>query len=62
MLKKNILSGPIIYVSLAHRKNHIYKYLDNFEEILIRMKKLSYNLINYIDKDDLNFTEIKRYN
>ncbi len=62
MLKNKILAGPIIYLSLAHNEKHIEKYLKYLDKILFEMKKNNKNLINLINKDDLDFAEIKRYN
>ena len=62
MLKKNILAGPIIFVSIAHKKNHINKYLKALDSVIFKIKKYDDKLINYIDKKDLDYTEIKRFN
>ncbi len=62
MLKKNILAGPNIFVSIAHKNNHIKKYLNALDVILYKIKKHNDRLINYIDKRDLDDTEIKRFN
>ena len=62
MLKNKILAGPIIYLSIAHTEKNIEKYLKNLDRILFEMKKNNKNLIDLINKDDLNFAEIKRYN
>ena len=59
---KNILAGPNIFVSIAHKKNHIKKYLNALDAILYKIKKHNDKLINYIDKRDLDDTEIKRLN
>ncbi len=62
MLKKNILAGPNIFVSIAHKKNHIKKYLDALDMILFKINKYDDKLINHIQVRDLDDSEIKRLN
>jgi glutamate-1-semialdehyde 2,1-aminomutase len=45
MLKKNILSSNIIYISIAHSNKLIKKYLKEFEIIIKKISKLSKNEI-----------------
>jgi glutamate-1-semialdehyde 2,1-aminomutase len=40
MLKKNFLSNNIIYISLAHKRNYVKKYLENFEEVVGVLNKI----------------------
>lgn len=40
MLKKNFLSNNIIYISLAHKRNYVKKYLENFEEVIGVLNKI----------------------
>ena len=62
MLKKNILAGPIIYISIEHKKTYIEKYLKNLDKVLFQIKKNKNNLLEKINIEDLNYSEIKRYN
>jgi glutamate-1-semialdehyde 2,1-aminomutase len=40
MLKKNFLAGNTIFVSLAHKESYLKRYLENFEEVVAKLKKI----------------------
>jgi glutamate-1-semialdehyde 2,1-aminomutase len=50
MLKNNFLAGNTIFVSFAHKKIHIKKYLESFEEVIEKLKKTEDSGINISDK------------
>ena len=40
MLKKNILAANTLFVSLAHNRNNVNKYLEYFEEVIEKLHKI----------------------
>ena len=40
MLKKNFLSGNTIFISIAHKKKDVDKYLEYFEEVIEKLKNV----------------------
>ena len=60
MLKKGFLASNIVYVSLAHKKNIIDKYIKELDKVFYKISKMKKpkNQIKLIEAH----TEIKRLN
>ena len=40
MLKRKFLAGNTLFVSLAHNRNNVKKYLEYFEEVIEKLYKI----------------------
>tara|TARA_B110001450_G_scaffold256718_1_gene288310 strand:- start:1180 stop:2487 length:1308 start_codon:yes stop_codon:yes gene_type:complete len=49
MLKRGYLAGTSVYVSVAHSKDIIDKYLSEFEDVLFKLSNIIENELNIID-------------
>ena len=63
MLKNNILATNVIYISIAHKKNYVNRYLKQFDVILGRISKLkNKNNLSKLIKGKERQSQLQRYN
>jgi glutamate-1-semialdehyde aminotransferase len=63
MLKNNILATNVIYISIAHKKNYVDRYLKQFDMILGRISELkNKNNLSKLIKGKERQSQLQRYN